>query len=404
MFRPIIYSSLLALLFTISNTPVCGQSNFSTSDGMPCTGLPKYQNEVSIQIQDSSRIIKSNSVPGHTIGVFPNNGNPNRLSPQNKTMEIPLYPEKANIPTSVYSGEDFGIGRPSYEFGVAVNGVMMEPSAMEAFENRETGELNFQWTKEALSTAVNLGDDCNNAHVQPNGKYHYHGTPKGLVSHIDGGKMFLTGWAADGFPIYYKYGYSQADNNLSEVIELKSSYQLKSGQRTGDGIHAPDGMYDGTYVRDFEYINGVGHLDQANGRFGVTPEFPDGTYYYVITDEFPSLPRYFVGTPSQDFKIGGGNHSKRFMSKRQQSNGYRHPDQSTQGAKNTPQHPVGQRGNQRPSVNELFRNMDRNKDNKLSKGEVRGPLSKDFDRVDKNSDGFLSRDEIKKSNPPRRGN
>ena len=47
-----------------------------------------------------------------------------------------------------------------------------------------------------------------------------------------------------------------------------------------------------------------GDLDEANGRTGVTPEFPNGTYYYVVTDEFPGIPRYFVGTPSKDFKLG----------------------------------------------------------------------------------------------------
>ena len=58
------------------------------------------------------------------------------------------------------------------------------------------------------------------------------------------------------------------------------------------------------YTADFEYIAGLGDLDQCNGRDGVTPEFPNGTYYYVITDSYPGIPRCFVGTPSLDFKIG----------------------------------------------------------------------------------------------------
>ncbi|MCB0663380.1 MAG: YHYH protein, partial [Saprospiraceae bacterium] len=51
------------------------------------------------------------------------------------------------------------------------------------------------------------------------------------------------------------------------------------------------------------FIEGLGDLDKANGRYGVTPEFPSGTYYYLITDEFPFVPRYFKGTPSNDFRI-----------------------------------------------------------------------------------------------------
>ena len=44
-------------------------------------------------------------------------------------------------------------------------------------------------------------------------------------------------------------------------------------------------------------------LDEANGRTGVTPEFPNGTYYYVITDSFPVISRCISGNPSVDFKM-----------------------------------------------------------------------------------------------------
>ena len=87
---------------------------------------------------------------------------------------------------------------------------------------------------------------------------------------------------------------------------LSSSYQLKSGERPGDGESAPCGTYTGVYSADYEFIEGLGDLDECNGREGVTPEFPEGTYYYVITNEFPGVPRCFVGTPSDDFKLGPG--------------------------------------------------------------------------------------------------
>ena len=65
----------------------------------------------------------------------------------------------------------------------------------------------------------------------------------------------------------------------------------------------PTGFKGGFFVNDFIY-DGSGDLDIHNGRFCKTPEFPNGTYYYVITDEFPGIPRYFVGIPSNDFKLG----------------------------------------------------------------------------------------------------
>ena len=48
-------------------------------------------------------------------------------------------------------------------------------------------------------------------------------------------------------------------------------------------------------MRDYEYIEGLRVLDKCNGIFGVTPEFPDGIYCYVVTDDFPFLTRYLKG-------------------------------------------------------------------------------------------------------------
>ena len=95
-----------------------------------------------------------------------------------------------------------------------------------------------------------------------------------------------------------------AHDSASELTTLVPSYQLKSGERPGDGSSAPCGEYTGVYTADYEYVAGLGDLDEGNGREGVTPEFASGTYYYVITDSYPGIPRCFVGTPSQDFKIG----------------------------------------------------------------------------------------------------
>ena len=58
--------------------------------------------------------------------------------------------------------------------------------------------------------------------------------------------------------------------------EIESSYRLRTGLR-------PDGPYDGSYIEDYEYVVGLGHLDEHNGHFGVTSEWPDGIYHYVTT-------------------------------------------------------------------------------------------------------------------------
>ncbi len=279
---------------------------FSVTSGINCTENTSHSNQVKIEVKDGFRHITSNAIPDHSVGSFPNRGNPHTMTPQNKNYKVSSNPQKVSKLTSVYRGTGLGQGGPAYEFGVAINGVKMEPSAAEFFTNPETRERNTNWPKEALSTTNRLGEDCNNAHVQPNGEYHYHGTPWGIVEKAKGDKMFLVGWAADGFPIYYKWAYKNPNDKNSGLVVMKSSYRLKSGSRSGDGKTEPNGTYDGTYVRDFIYEKGSGDLDEANARYGVTPEFSKGTWYYMITDDFPSISRFFIGTPDESFKIGQG--------------------------------------------------------------------------------------------------
>ena len=39
----------------------------------------------------------------------------------------------------------------------------------------------------------------------------------------------------------------------------------------------------GALMEDWEYVEGVGDLDYHNGRFCVTPEYPNGTYAYFLS-------------------------------------------------------------------------------------------------------------------------
>ncbi|WP_405576749.1 EF-hand domain-containing protein [Winogradskyella sp. Asnod2-B02-A] len=55
-----------------------------------------------------------------------------------------------------------------------------------------------------------------------------------------------------------------------------------------------------------------------------------------------------------------------------------------------------------PSVTQLLSEMDSNKDGKLSKDEVKGPLANDFSKIDTDKDGFLSEEELKNAPKPDR--
>jgi arylsulfatase A-like enzyme len=350
-------------------------NSFSVNGGIECTQDLGLTNNVQIFEQDGYRIIQSNGIPDHSVGQFPNRGNPHAISEQNIEFKVSLNPKKSSQLISIYSGEGFGIGRPNYVFGIVKNGIKLDPSAAEAFTSPNSREKNFNWNKEALSANNRLGDDCNNAHVQPNGEYHYHGTPWGYVETASGNTMLMIGWAADGFPIYYKWITKSANDQSSTLVAAKTSYRLRSGNRPGDGRIEPNGVYDGTYVRDFEYISNLGDLDEANGRFGVTPEFPNGTYYYVVTDDFPSVPRYFVGTPDNSFKIGEDS------------------NRQVQPNKQNTQNQTSPESNNRSKL-DRFNTMDKNNDNRISKSEARRRVLDRFDVFDKNKDGFISREEF----------
>ncbi len=275
-----------------------------------CDQTLPFTPQFSESVVGTTRTISSNSIPNHMVGLFGMGSgslNPNAISEQNETYSITTQPITSNTLTPLLSTE--GSGRnagPQYSFGILLNGVELDPVAAEPFphEGPMSTNVNWEWNLEALN--VRIGLDCNNAHVQPTGKYHYHGSPILYLQNlnISSSEMTLIGYAADGFPIYFKYAYSNANDTNSSVVAMTSSYQLKSGNRGGDGVTSPCDDYNGVYSNDYEFIDGLGTLDEANGRTGVTPEYPSGTYYYVITDDFPSIPRYFRGTPSEDFKIG----------------------------------------------------------------------------------------------------
>ena len=269
-----------------------------------CSETLSFMHEYNMSISGTTRTITSNSIPDHMVGLFgqvPGALNPNAITEQNETYNITTTPTAATSLTPL-----LGNNGPDYSFGVLFSGVELDPIPAEPFPHNGIFDpnVNWEWNLEALN--VNIGLDCNYAHVQPQGKYHYHGKPTLFLENlgVPTNTMTLVGYAADGFPIYYKYAYSIATDNSSSIIEMTSSYQLKSGDRPGDGVTAPCDTYNGVYSNDYVYMDGLGTLDEANGRTGITPEYPAGTYYYIITDNFPSIPRYFRGTPSPDFEIG----------------------------------------------------------------------------------------------------
>ena len=273
------------------NRPPAGgraiRSNRNTPDE---TGAAKRENAVSITTEGDFRVIKSNGWPDHAPGDFPRRGNPNTASPQNYAFRIPLKPAAADEPQR----------RGGWFFGVAVNGVPFEAGTAETWNN----DPRSGWRYEANTGFLNLGLDEHSAHVQPNGAYHYHATPTGLVQRLGGdeGKMLLIAWAADGYEVFTAFCSSLKDGAPGRA--MKSSWRLKPGARP-ERASGPGGNYDGRFTEDWEFAKDSGDLDELNGHIAQTPEHPAGIYHYHITAEFPFLPRMWRGTPDESFSKGG---------------------------------------------------------------------------------------------------
>ena len=78
--------------------------------------------------------------------------------------------------------------------------------------------------------------------------------------------------------------------------EMKGSFRTKTSPDSGRPSTSLFAM--GHFQQDWEYVAGLGDLDECNGRTGVTPEFPAGIYHYYITKSYPFIQRCVKGTPA----------------------------------------------------------------------------------------------------------
>ena len=294
----------------------CPNDNSTDQDNFGCDRSPSVSSEYTESVSGSVRTITTNGIPNHDYRSQLANMGITALSSETETYAMDAVPTLANTTTSILDGTN----EPLYTFGVAVNGVPIDPAPAQPFifENTETGEFNWDWVFEPNNNMRAVGLDCNVSHLQPitsnnTGVIHYHGLmvdlPNELLSGLGSGTTtpsspVQVGWAADGFPILYRFG-PDANGSLKE---LESSYQLKSGNRPGDGVSEPCGSYTGKYTNDYEYVAGAGDLDECNGiAASVTLDGETFDYFYVVTVEFPVISRCFSGTPANDFRKGPGN-------------------------------------------------------------------------------------------------
>ena len=287
-------------------------------------------NVQTVQYSNNWVYVTATGVPSYITGPFMD-GNPSLATSQNAIFKMPLNPTQNTGTLTNTTGGNIGI---------FVNGVALfdyrDGVAWNSNSNSLCGGLpgmspcpggpgaSFSWNRDAIR-AEKAGFDCSKGHPAM-GNYHHHQNPSAfkldltVISNVcdlyDADGLYvidstvhspLIGYAYDGFPIYGAYGFKNADGT-GGITRIKSSYQLRNiTTRTvwADGTDVPDGptvstTYPLGYFReDYEFINHAqaDYLDVHNGRFCVTPEYPNGIYCYFATvnEEWNSAYPYVVG-------------------------------------------------------------------------------------------------------------
>lgn len=273
-----------------------------------------------VEYSTNNVFIHTKGIPSYPTGPFLD-GNPSQAEDQDAIFKFPLNPtQNSGTPTATTMGN----------IGVFINGVALFDYRDGVAWNPATNSLcggpgnppcpggpgaTMDWNRDAILAEMS-GFDCSKGHPAM-GNYHHHQNPSAfdldlnVVSTIcnlyDADGLYaidstqhspLIGFAYDGFPIYGAYGYVNTDGT-GAIVRIKSSYQLKTTRGTGM-VPSVTTWPLGTFREDYEFIDHSGqsdYLDEHNGRFCVTPEYPNGIYCYFATvdENWNSAYPYAVG-------------------------------------------------------------------------------------------------------------
>jgi len=268
-------------------------------------------NVQTVQYSNNWVYVTTNGIPAYITGPFLD-GNPSLATSRNGAIfRFPLNPtQNTGTPTNTNGGN----------IGLFKNGVALFDYRDGVSWKNSTGQVcggpimgctgDGVWNRDAVY-AERIGFDCAKAHPAM-GNYHHHQNPSAFnldliqLSTIcdtypsDGLYVIntnehspLIGFAYDGFPIYGAYGYANTDGT-GGIVRMKSSYQLRNitvrthyanGTNVTDGPPVNSTYPLGYFREDYEFVvhTAPDYLDEHNGRFCVTPEYPNGIYCYFTT-------------------------------------------------------------------------------------------------------------------------
>ncbi|PHR27766.1 MAG: hypothetical protein COA38_12910 [Fluviicola sp.] len=273
--------------------------------------------------------VTTHGVPSYPTGPFLD-GNPSNAEDQAAIYQFPLVPTpNGGAATETTAGN----------IGVFINGVSLFDYRDGVAWDPSTGALCGgpgnapcpggpgavqDWNRDAIPAEM-AGFDCSKGHPAM-GNYHHHQNPSAfkldlnVISTIcnlyDADGLYgmdalqhspLIGFAYDGYPIYGAYGYANA-NGTGGIARMKSGYELATysvrthypnGTDVDDGPAVDATYFLGYFREDYQWVSQPteDYLDEHNGRFSVTPEYPNGIYCYFATvdDNWNSQYPYAVG-------------------------------------------------------------------------------------------------------------
>lgn len=235
-----------------------------------------------VQYSTNNVYVSCTCIPAYSIGPW--NGNPNVASNQNFVYKITRNPQQ-NTGTAT----SIGLGH----IGVWSNGVSI-------FNVSDAMSYNNQgiWNRNAYYWEGSSFDNCL-GHPQQQGEYHHHVSPKCLYDQTDSTHHSpIIGYAFDGYPVYGAYAYTNT-NGTGAIKRMVPSYTLSTNTTRTNGPAVSSSYPNGCFLEDHIYTAGYGDLDSRNGRFCVTPEYPNGTYAYFATLDAqlnPAFPYTFYQT------------------------------------------------------------------------------------------------------------
>lgn len=239
-----------------------------------------------VQYTDNDVYISCKAIPGYDIGPWED---PSLVPNQNFVFKITRHPQlNSSNPFMLEKGRS----------GIWANGVsMFSCKTGVSYRGQDIWHTNGALQEDPASincdgTASEIGEYYN--YVAPTCLF------DGAASKVHSP---ILGYAFDGYPVYGPYAFANTDGS-GEIVRMISSYQIREiterttlpdGTLLNTDLSGPkvSNTYPiGFYMEDYAFIEGSGSLDKHNGRFCITPEYPEGTYAYFVTVDQTGNPAY----------------------------------------------------------------------------------------------------------------